>query len=160
MLQIGLAFLHLIALAIGLPAIIDRALALGRAAREATRGAALERAFGADTRWGLSAMLWIGTGLWRYLAGTEMSSGYYNRNHFFLAKMTLLVAILLLEIWPMVTLIRWRMAVRAGGAAEVVARPETARRIASVSYVQCALLLLMVVFAVGMARGFGATSAG
>lgn len=160
MVQIGLAFLHLIALAIGLPAIFDRARALGRAAREPTRRAALQRAFAADSLWGLSAMLWIGTGLWRYLAGTEMSSEYYNRNHLFLAKMSLLAAVLLLELWPMVTLIRWRMAVRAGVTAEEVATPQAARRIALVSYVQGALVMLMVVFAVGMARGFGATSAG
>lgn len=160
MLQIGLAFLHLIALAIGLPAIVDRARALRLAAREPSRGPALRRAIAADSLWGLSAMLWIGTGLWRYLAGTEMSSEYYNRNHLFLGKMSLLAAILLLEIWPMVTLIRWRLSLRAGAAAEEVATPLAARRIAAVSYVQCALVLLMVIFAVGMARGFGATAGG
>ena len=100
-------------------------------------------------------MLWIGSGVWRYLAGTEKSTAYYNRNHFFLAKMSLLAVVLLLEIWPMVKLIRWRTAVRRGASAEAFAMPETARRIAVVSYVQSALVVFMLFFAVAMARGLG-----
>jgi putative membrane protein len=160
MLQIGLAVLHLLALAIGLPSIVGRARALGRAARESSRGDALHRAFAADALWGVAAMLWIGSGVWRYLAGTEKSTAYYNRNHFFLAKMSLLAVVLLLEIWPMVKLIRWRTAVRRGASAEVFAMPETARRIAVVSYVQSALVVFMLFFAVAMARGLGAMPGG
>ncbi len=160
MLPIGLAVLHLLALAIGLPSVLGRARALGRAARETAHGDALRGAFRADTLWGVSAILWIGTGLWRYLAGMEKSAAYYNGNHFFLAKMGLLAVILLLEIWPMVKLIRWRIAVRGGASADAVATPEAARRIAAVSYVQGAFVVLMVFFAVGMARGLGVMPGG
>lgn len=160
MLQIGLAFLHLLALTIGLPSVLGRARALGRAARESSRGDALHRVFDADTRWGVAAMLWIGSGLWRYLAGTDKSTAYYNRNHLFLAKMSLLAVVLLLELWPMVKLIRWRIAVRRGESAEAIATPEAARRIAAVSYVQCALVILMMLLAVAMARGLGAMPGG
>jgi putative membrane protein len=157
MLQIALAVAHLLALAVGLPAVMRRAGALRRAAaRTPATGDELRRAFDADSLWAAAAALWIGTGLWRWLADTEKSTEYYNRNHLFLAKMGLLAVILVLELWPMVKLVRWRIAVRGGAAAEGVVAPETARRIAAVSYVQAALVVLMVVLAVGMARGVGA----
>lgn len=151
MLQVALAAVHLLALAVGLPSVVMRARALRRAARDGSRDA-LDRAFAADTLWGLSALLWISSGLWRYLADIEKSTGYYNRNHFFFAKMGLLALVLLLEIWPMVKLIGWRAAARRG---EVGAAPATARRIAAVSSVQAALVVAMVLFASAMARGYG-----
>jgi putative membrane protein len=154
-LQIALAVVHLLALPVGLPSVLGRAWALRRATQDGSRGVALHRAFVADTLWGVSAILWIGSGVWRYLAGTEKSTAYYNRNQFFLAKMGLLAAILLLEIWPMVKLIRWRIALRGGASAETVAIPETVGRVAAVSYIQAALIVLMVFFAVAMARGLG-----
>jgi putative membrane protein len=159
-LQVALAAIHLLALAVGLPSVVARARALRRAARGASRGDALAGAFSADTLWGLSAALWIGSGLWRYLAGTEKSTAYYNRNHFFLAKMALLAMILLLEIWPMVKLVGWRAEVRRGTPAEAVGTPEIARRIAAVSSVQAALVVLMVFFAAAMTRGLGAMPGG
>jgi putative membrane protein len=159
-LQVVLAVVHLLALAVGLPSVLLRAGALRRATQDNSHGDALQRAFAADTLWGVSALLWIGSGLWRYLAGTEKSTEYYNRNHFFLAKMTLLAAILLLELWPMVKLVRARKALRRGASAEAVLTPAVARRIGAVSYVQAALIVLMVFFAAAMARGLGATPGG
>jgi putative membrane protein len=158
MLQITLAALHLFALALGLPGAVARGQALALAARELPGTAALRRAFGADSRWGAAAVLWIGTGLWRYLGDAEKGAAYYNRNHFFLAKMGFLVVILLLEVWPAVTLTRWRSAVRRGAVAAIA--PRLARRIAAISYVQALLVALMVIFAAGMARGFGARPGG
>ena len=151
MLRITLAVLHLLALGIGLWAVLARAAAL----REGARADALRRAFLADTHWGVAAILWIGTGLWRWLGATEKSTAYYNGNHIFYAKMGLLALIMALELWPMVTLIRWRIAIGRGGSAEAVARPEAARRIAAISFVQAGLVVLMVVAAVLMARGYG-----
>jgi putative membrane protein len=159
-LQVVLAVVHLLALAVGLPSVLLRAWALARATQGGSRGDAFQRAFAADTLWGVSAILWIGTGLWRYLGGTEKGIEYYNRNHFFLAKMTLLAAILLLELWPMVKLVRGRIALRRGASVAAVVTPAIARRIAGVSYVQAALLVLMVFFASAMARGLGATPDG
>lgn len=155
MVQIALAGVHLLALAVGLPSVLGRARAFRHATQDGPRADALRRAFTADSLWGVSAFLWIGSGAWRYLAETERSTAYYNRNHLFLTKMGLLAAILLLEIWPMVKLVRWRILLRRGASAEAVAVPETARRIAAVSYVQAALLVLMVFLAAAMARGFG-----
>ncbi|MFL5402165.1 MAG: DUF2214 family protein [Gemmatimonadales bacterium] len=141
------ASLHLLALGIGLGAVWAR----GRALRSPLAPDDIRRVFRADTFWGIAALLWISTGLWRLLAGLEKGTGYYLQNHVFLAKMTLLVVILLLEIGPMVTLIRWRRTVARGEA------PDTsgASRMAAISLVQTGLVVLMVFAATAMARGIG-----
>jgi putative membrane protein len=153
MLRILLAVLHLLALGIGLGAIYARARALNRVGRAPE---ALREAFAADTWWAAAAVIWITTGLWRAIAGTEKVSSYYWSNHVFYAKMGLLVLVLLLEVWPMVTLIKWRVA----AAKQTLPSPEalgpTGRRLARVSDLQTLLIIAMVVAAVLMARGYGA----
>jgi len=153
MLRITLAALHLLALGIGFGAVLGRAFALGQRPASAE---SLRRAFHFDTQWGVAAGLWITTGLWRWLGSTEKAPAYYNTNHIFLAKMGLLVLILALEVWPMVTLIRWRVALGRGGAPGDVAAPAAVGRIATISRVQAVLVVLMVFAAVAMARGYGA----
>lgn len=151
MLRLALAALHLLALGVGLGAVWARARALGAHPLDV---AAVRRALAADTWWGIAALLWIGTGLWRLLAGTEKATGYYLHNHAFFAKMGCLLLILGLEVWPMVTLIRWRVALgRAGGDWPPDARG--AARIRGISYAEAALVVAMVVAAVMMARGYG-----
>jgi putative membrane protein len=110
-----------------------------------------KRVFGADGWWGIAAIVWIITGILRLVGRLEKGANYYFQNDLFLAKMGLLALILLLELAPMVTLIRWRLR-RARGAA---INTHWARRLAAVSYLQAALIVLMVVAATGMARGFG-----
>jgi putative membrane protein len=151
MLRITLASLHLIALGLGLGAVIAR----GTALREAPSPGALRRALRADAMWGIAALLWISTGLWRYLGAVEKSVSYYNVNHLFLGKMTLLVVVLALEVWPMMTLIRWRAALGRGSLSETAVPTRTARRIATISHVQALIVVLMVVAAAAMARGIG-----
>src|SRR5919205_4622265 len=99
LLRITLAGLHLIALGLGLGAVIAR----GTALREAPSNAALRRAFRSDSTWGIAALLWIVTGLWRLLTGIEKPTGYYLANPMFHAKMGLFLLTLLLELWPMIT---------------------------------------------------------
>jgi putative membrane protein len=151
MLRLALAALHLLALGIGLGAVWGRARALG-GPRDSR---ALRRALAADGWWGFAALLWIGTGLWRLLAGTEKATGYYLQNHLFMAKMGLLALILLLEAWPMLTLIRWRV---DPSRSETGAGAAAARRISAISYVETVLVLGMIVAAVAMARGYGAVA--
>ena len=151
MLRLILAALHLIALGLGLGAVIAR----GTALREAPTAGSLRRAFRADATWGIAAGLWITTGLWRWLAGIEKAPGYYMSNHFFLGKMGFLVMILVLEVLPMVTLIRWRKALAGGQPAEAVHDAAAGKRMAIISHVQALLVVLMVFFAAAMARGYG-----
>jgi putative membrane protein len=141
------AALHLLALGIGLGAVWARAWAL----RGTLDTAGLKRVFYADTWWGIAAIVWIATGLVRAFGGLEKGSQYYLHNEFFRAKMTLLVIILLLEIAPMVALIRWRIQVAKG------ATPDTraARRFAVISILEAVCVGLMVLCATAMARGYG-----
>ena len=148
MLRLFLAWAHLIALGIGLGAVWARA----RALQGPLDAPGVRRVLYADAWWGLAAALWIGSGLWRLLAGLEKSTGYYLQNHVFWTKMALLALILILEVSPIVTFGRWR---RLVGRSESV-DTRAAGRLARVSYVQAGLVALMVLAATAMARGYGA----
>jgi putative membrane protein len=154
MLRLTLAWIHLLALGIGLGAVWARAAALSIA----SDASHLKRAFTADAWWGIAAGLWITSGVWRWGAGTEKDPGYYISNHVFLAKMGFFVLIFALEIYPMVTLIRWRGRVRREGTSvDFTPLRAAATRISRISYAQCFLVILMVLAAVAMARGYGAS---
>jgi putative membrane protein len=151
MLRITLAALHLIALGLGLGAVIAR----GTALRESPSNAALRRAFRSDSTWGFAALLWIGTGLWRLLDGIDKPRAYYLTNPTFHAKMGLFLLILLLELWPMMTLLRWRRSFSAGESAERLMTSGAGRRIATISHVEALVVVVMVFVAVALARGLG-----
>ena len=145
-----LASLHLVALGLGLGAVWVRGRALSSQLDE--RG--LHSVFLADSWWGIAAFLWISTGLWRLLGGLEKNTGHYLQDHLFLTKMAVLGLILVLEVWPMVTLIRWRRQVTAGALPVTSAAPALAR----ISFAQGALVVVMVFLASAMARGYGLSS--
>jgi putative membrane protein len=151
MLRLTLAALHLFALAFGPASVYVRGRALSE--RPLTI-ASVSRAFVADSWWGAAAGLWIITGMWRLLGGTEKETHFYFDNRFFMAKMSILLVILVLEIRPMVILIRWRKALKK--SAETWSPDERAAAwITKTSYIQVALVLMMVVAAVAMARWYG-----
>ena len=139
--------LHVLALAIGLPSVYLR----GRALKGPLDAAGLKRLFTADGVWGIAALVWIATGLLRVFGGLEKGTQFYLTSPLFWVKMTLFVLILLLEIWPMVTFIRWRMAVGRG------VQPDTARarELYLVNHIEMVLVVLMVFVASFMARGIG-----
>jgi putative membrane protein len=140
-----LAFAHLMGLGIGLGAVWTRARALAGPVDPA----ALRRALAADTWWGIAAVVWIATGLLRAFGPFEKGPAFYLHDGFFLLKMTFLLAILALEIAPMVALVRWRIELKRGLS------PDTrrARAFARTSTVQAVLVVLMVLCATAMARG-------
>jgi putative membrane protein len=152
MLNLTLAVLHLLALGIGLAAVWTR----GRRLYMLEESSSLRKVFAADAWWGAAALLWITTGLWRLFAGTDKATGYYMTSHVFWTKMALLGVVIGLEIWPMITLIRWRRALKADPGGDIPGMGTVARGIAAISYVQVALVVAMVVAAAAMARGFGA----
>jgi putative membrane protein len=145
MLRWLLAAFHLLALGLGLGAVWVR----GRALRGPLDLGGLRRVFVADSVWGLAAVLWIGSGLWRLLGGTEKPTDYYLHNQAFMAKMGLLLLILILELRPMIALIRWRTQVGRGELPDTRAAPVLAR----ISFVQAGIVVLMVFAATAMARG-------
>ncbi|WP_409316950.1 DUF2214 family protein [Pseudomonas sp. KCJK9016] len=141
-----LAALHLLAFALGFWAVLTR----GAAFRQLAAGAGeVGRVLLADNLWGMAALVLLITGGVRAFGGYEKGADYYLHQPLFHVKMTLLVLILLLELAPMIALIRWRMA-RAGGASIDSGRAGVFARI---SHAEALLLVLMVMAASGMARG-------
>jgi putative membrane protein len=140
-----IATVHLLALPIGLGGVWLR----GRALRGSLSADGLRQVLAADNLWGVAAVLWIATGLARAFGGLEKGSAFYLSQPVFYAKMVLFVAILLLEIWPMTTLIRWRIQRRRGATVDTAAAPALAR----ISEIQAALVVLMVFAAAALARG-------
>ncbi len=140
-----IASLHLLALPLGLGAIWarSRALSLVRSTDH------LHAVFVADNLWAIAAVLWLSTGLPRAFGGLEKGSSYYLHDRVFYIKMGLFVTILILEIWPMTTLIRWRIRVRRGTPVDLKSAPTLAR----LSQIQLGLVVVMVFAATALARG-------
>jgi putative membrane protein len=144
-----LSALHLLALGVGLGSVFMRGRFL-RALRAGPDPRSLDGLFAADTLWGLAAGLWLVTGLTRAFGHVEKEPGFYLRNGFFWVKMTLFVGVVALEIWPMLTFLRWRSARRNG-------RPlpsfDRLARLVLVDDVETALVVAMPFAAAAMARG-------
>ncbi|WP_095193342.1 DUF2214 family protein [Pseudomonas sp. Irchel 3A7] len=141
-----LAAAHLLALALGFWAVLVR----GTNFRRLAIGAGEARSvLIADNLWGISALILLITGGMRAFGGYEKGTDYYLHQPLFHLKMTLFVLILLLEVAPMVTLIKWRVALARGAAIDT----ERATLFARISHVEALLVLLMVIAATGMARG-------
>jgi putative membrane protein len=140
--------LHVLALALGLPAVYLR----GRALKGPLDAGGLRRLFAADNVWGIAAVLWLVTGLLRAFAGLEKGTAFYLGSRAFWLKMALFLLILLLEIRPMITFIRWRIALRQSRSPNV----SGVRGLYIVNHIEMALVVLIVFTAAFMARGFGA----
>ena len=147
MLAALLSALHVLGLGIGLSAVVAR----GRALRAISAGdtAATRAVLLADNFWGLAAFLWIATGLARAFGGLEKGADFYLFNGFFWVKMGLFGLILLCELTPMTTFIRWRMALGKGLPID------TSRLglLVSLNNAEIALVLLIPFAAAAMARG-------
>jgi putative membrane protein len=141
-----LAAAHLLAFALGFWAVLAR----GTAFRRLAGGVGEARSvLVADNLWGISALFLLVTGGMRAFGGYEKGTDYYLHQPLFHLKMTLFVLILLLEVAPMVTLIKWRIALARGRVID----SRRAKLFARISHIEALLVLLMVVAATGMARG-------
>jgi len=142
----SLAAIHLLAFAMGFWAVLTR----GTAFRRLAAGAGEARSvLVADNLWGISAIVLLISGGMRAFGGYEKGTDYYLHQPLFHLKMTFFVVILLLEIAPMIALIKWRIALSRGTTIDT----GRAKLFARVSHVEALLVLLMVVAATGMARG-------
>jgi putative membrane protein len=115
-------------------------------ARGALRGA-VDDVLAADNAWGIAAIVVVGSGVARAFLGLEKGSNFYLHNASFFAKMIALGVLSLLELWPMVTLLRARFS----SLDVTTALPAIGR----ISQVQLALLIFMLCVAPLMARGVG-----
>jgi putative membrane protein len=98
----------------------------------------------------VAAILFVTTGPLRAFAGLEKGTRFYVHSNLFWLKMALFIAVVALEVWPMLTFIRWRV-VRGKGQMPDTSR---ARALYMVTHAQLALTVLMVFVAAFMARGF------
>jgi putative membrane protein len=139
-----LSAIHMLTLALGLGGIFAR----GRALSHPLDDAGWSRLLAADTAWGVAAVLWIASGFGRvFFAGRDPS--FYWRNGFFWVKLALFGAVFALELAPMMTFIRVRIA-RSQGMALPRFSIEAYRRINAVELV---LVVTIVFVAAFMARG-------
>ena len=145
-----LAATHYLALALGLGGVFARGLRLRDLRRQRDDTRALGRLLLADTAWGIAAVLWIATGLLRAFGHIEKQPVFYLRNAFFHLKLTLFVLVLLLELLPMITFIRWRIA--RGKNQDPVANAKLDRLI-RINDLEVALVICIPFTASLMARG-------
>jgi putative membrane protein len=141
-----LAAVHLLAVVLAFWAVLARGTAFRRLMAD---GGEARSVLLADNLWGISALILLVTGGVRAFGGYEKGTDYYLHQPLFHLKMALFVIILLLEIAPLVTLIKWRIALARGATIEI----GRAKLFARVSHIEALLVLLMVVAATGMARG-------
>lgn len=144
-LSFAIAYLHILTLGIGFYGIWARANAL----KKLKDNTGLPEVFKADNFWGLAALLWIITGLWRAFGGLEKGTDYYLHSTAFLIKMGLFLLVFMIELKPMITLIQWRIKLKRGEAIDLT----PARSFAFMSHLELGLLSIIVLFAVAMARG-------
>jgi putative membrane protein len=149
-LRASLSALHVLALAIGFGSVFARGMRLRDLRRDPADAAALSRLFLADSLWGVAAVLWIATGLARAFGRLEKTPDFYLRNGFFWVKMALFLVVLLLELRPMWTFIRWRSARRRGATS--VPAPALPALIA-LNDAEVAIVVVIPFAAALMARG-------
>ena len=118
--------------------------------RDGPEARVLGRLFAADSIWGVAALLWLVTGLARAFGHIEKAPDFYLRNGFFWVKMTLFAAVFALEIWPMVTFIRWRSARRHG---RPLPKFDRLSRLVLVDDLETGLVVVIPFAAAAMARG-------
>jgi len=139
-----LSAIHVLTLAVGLGSVVMRGRALaGRLDEEGWK-----RLLAADSAWGAAAGLWIASGLGRVFFGGK-EPGFYWRNGFFWVKLALFGAVFVLELTPMITFIRVRIA-RSKGLPLPRFSVEAYRRI---NAVEAGLVVIIVFAAAFMARG-------
>jgi murein DD-endopeptidase MepM/ murein hydrolase activator NlpD len=147
-----IAWLHLLALAVGLSGVWARARALDDSLRHPEDPRAIRRALVGGAWWGAALVVSLATGAWALVAAAGRGTTTYAASPAFAVKMSLFLVVLALEIWPATTLVRWWRG-RAGPDARDVGRIEV------LSYVQCALVASIALAGVAEARGAGQPTA-
>ena len=139
-----LSAIHVLTLAVGLAALFIRGRALARPLDDASWPTLLA----ADNAWGIAAGMWLASGFGRVFFGGK-DPAFYWHNGFFWVKMALFALVMALELTPMITFIRVRIARRRGSPVlrfSVVAYSR-------INHAEMALVVAIVFIAALMARG-------
>jgi putative membrane protein len=153
-LRAALSALHVLAIAIGFAGLFVRGQKLRELRKDGGNAKIRAALLRADDAWGVAAVLWIVTGLVRAFAGLEKTPAFYTRNGFFWVKMALFGLVFVLEIRPMVTFIKWRIAKRRGETAVSAAFAASPLDVfVRLNDVEVVLILVIPFVAALMARG-------
>lgn len=152
MLAVLASALHLLGLSLGFSATIAR----DRAMRAPFDDAQRDRLLVADNWAGIAALLWVGTGLWRWLGGLDRPTEWYTHHPAFHLKLALFVCAWACEMWPMVTFIGWRIRLAKGLPIETRHVP----KLRILNRIELGIIVCMVFVAAAMARGVGYTPKG
>jgi putative membrane protein len=97
--------------------------------------------------------VWIGSGLWRLFGGLEKPTDWYLHNPMFHLKLGIFVVAWLLETWPMVSFIKWRMQLEKG------IEPDTRHvpKFLVLFRIEMAMIFVGIFVASMMSRGIGYT---
>lgn len=139
-----LSAVHMLTLAVGFSALFLRGSALARPLDDA----GWRELLAADTAWGIAAGFWIASGLARVFYGGKEPS-FYWRNGFFWVKLGLFALVFALEVAPMMTFIRVRIAQKRGVPLPRFSA-DTYKRINRAEMVLVAAIVIVAAF---MARG-------
>jgi len=143
-----LAYVHLLAI-LTMVVFISSEAALCRV--EWMNKAVVERLARVDAIYGMAAILVLATGIARTVWGVKGSAWYWT-NPLLHVKLTLFIVVGLMSIVPTMTYLRWRKQLRATGALPAEAEVRKTRKLVMI---QAHILVLIPLFAVFLARGFG-----
>ena len=143
-----LSYLHLLAI-LTMVVFVASEAALCRA--QWLNAAVVERLAKVDRIYGIAALAVLATGVTRTLLGVKGTAWYWS-NPLLHMKLTLFVVVGVISIFPTLTFLRWRKAVRADGSLPNEAQIARARRLVMVQAHIIAVIPLLAVF---LARGYG-----
>jgi putative membrane protein len=143
---IALAFIHHAAAFVVVGALMTELVVLRNALTMASARSVLRM----DAAYGVAATVLLVVGLLRVFY-TEKGAAYYFASGSFLTKLTLFVVVGLLSIYPTITFIGWRRALREQRVPRFDAGPR--RLVRLLIHVELTLLFIIMLMAVMMARG-------
>ena len=102
-----------------------------------------------DMAYGIAALLLLAVGFVRVFY-TEKGSMYYLSSGPFLVKLTLFIVVALLSIYPTMTFMSWRKALREQRVPDFDAA--TRRRVRMLIHIELTLIFVIILMAIMMAR--------
>ena len=143
-----LAYLHLLAI-LTMVVFVSSEAALCRV--QWLNAAVVERLAKVDRVYGIAAIMVLATGVARTVLGIKGTAWYWT-NPLLHVKLTLFIVVGVISIFPTLTYVRWRKALRAHGTLPGEAEISKTRKLVMV---QAHLIAVIPLVAVFLARGFG-----